>query len=152
MNIKSLSDSIYDWVRKSIPKNVGIIWANENTDTLDRPYVAINITGIQPGNNRDFIRYGVPRGTRFFTLSLNAFGDESLQILLDLETLIRSKPIASGIAYDSSQGVIDLTGLIADTTTVEKRALLDIGFRTNIAKTQKYEPIEVIEVTYGGSQ
>lgn len=119
-----------------------VIWMNENAPRPALPYLAIRISPARRVGKdwySDVSDSGLQTviGDREFTLSIQAFGEESpvsyLQDLADRLQLISvgDRFRAEGMAIRDSNPVLDISALLS-ATKIEKRANLDVilGYRS----------------------
>lgn len=132
-----------------------VIWANESGVRPKLPYVSLNF--INPGmrmGSKDNIEYAGDDafqvvGQRSATLSVNAFGDEAIQQLMNFRDALET---AEAMDYTREQQISivpdgkpkDLSELVD--TKIEKRAQLDLSVGYTVSIEENYGPIDSVEV------
>lgn len=132
------------------------IWSDQNAPRPAKPYVALKLTNAR-SMNYDF--YDDPDGLgnqkilgdREFTLSIQRFGDDSVQILQNFMDKLRKTTVLETLysakiaLIDTSLPVTDISALL-DKTQIEQRASVDLRFRFKQYTDDVIEVIETFEI------
>lgn len=147
--------SLYDIVKAALPKSTTLIWADQDGDRVKRPYVTMKV--INPGTllgrpeasydedaDKDFVL-----SQRSLTLSVNAFGVESEQKILELQQALSTEKV-SALMDARNISLID-EGTVADLSIVvdsgfETRFQLDIEFGWSMSVDDSVGTIETVIV------
>lgn len=150
----TLKTNLYTWAVANIPAMTPVLYYNQDAPRPSKPYITLFL--------RDFIQIGwdyVPKpdalgdaeiiGNREFTLQIESYGTNSMQVLENLRSALQNPNVldtlrANNIVFVNQFPINDTTILLD--TQYEERATMDVLFR--IANT--IEPniglIEIVEV------
>jgi len=158
----AIKKSLQNWVRDE-GRTVGgendeawsAIWEEQSEARPERPYASLKIISGPLRKGSDQTSPGavgtfITSGPREFTLSINAYGPESLERISKLMSEIEKMSMvayfkAAGVACIKSGDVRDLTRLTG--TRSESRHQFDVRFRTVDNITEAPGIIESVEVT-----
>lgn len=142
--------AIYDWVSKE--SGITTIWDKPDQPRPKLPYITLNIISGPNKIGTDEIKYEENKfkinGRRFFTLSIQAFGERALETMSNLQSSIekptvREKLRSAGLAIWNEPNVLDLTTLLE--TDFEQRSSMDVMF--GITRQIIDEELTYIETT-----
>ena len=132
------------------------IWLNQNAPQPAAPYVTLNIisgptkVGINDSQifNNDTMLYEIT-GVRLFSLDVNVYGRDSLQIATDLSLSIENPDVqaffrqANITPYGSTPSVRDISQLLD--TIIESRHMFELVFMAAYLMTTSTTYIETVE-------
>lgn len=135
INYITLKQNLYTFFLALVPMGMPVIWYEPNAPRPIVPYVTLFLNTTTQVNQD----YSAPetdingnifmRGDRTFTLQLQAYGGEPLNILEDIRTSIQKQTVldalhAAGIAYNMTGIINDITSLVD--SQFERRAQMDL--------------------------
>lgn len=144
-DLKKVQTDIFDWVRDysisdcfpSLVEN-HIIWADQNGTQPKPPYITLKIvsgpTEVGITDDLDFdesdLKFKID-GLRTMTVSIQAFGSESLQILARLQSSLQFPEVheyfrSKGLSAYDNTGITDVTTALE--TIFEQRNTMDVFF------------------------
>lgn len=150
MNITNIENKLYSWVNSET--GLTTIWEHENAPRPENPYLSLFIDSFNtinqdykymPENENDGIDI---KGDREFTLRINCYGNNSLQILHDLRNSLEKPSVQyflseEQIIFVDRLAINNITGML--NTKYEKRSVMDLLFRTSDIFTDS--EIEIID-------
>lgn len=156
MLLSAFKDALYNWAAPVVGGGVQVYWGEPNGPRPPNPSVRFKLImgpstiGMDElrdvdGNPNDFTIVG----SRSMMLSINAYGDQSQQIISDLQTSIydqnkiQSLDVA-GVGILSFSSVRDLSQLLE--TKIEQRYQVDANLLVTEAVTTQPGVIEHVEV------
>lgn len=148
--------SLYNWAVENVPTGVPVIWYYPNAPRPQTTYITLNISTFNqmgwdyrpmPIDNAGNV---LLKGDREFTLSVQAYGVNPMQILENLRTSLQSETNLNqlreaGIAYFGQNSIIDISTLID--SRYELRAAMDLNFRIGQQYAEALGTIATAEVT-----
>lgn len=153
LTYEELEKAVYDWA--SAQSEWETIFHDPNAPRPALPYLLLKIDSfvqigedcISPPNNEGECTIS---GSREFTLSINAYGDEGFAGLLLLRDSLQKPSVqmalnADGLVFVDHHGVKDLTTLL--NTSFEQRAQMDVLFRVGNLIVDTVGYIETVEIT-----
>lgn len=134
---------------------VSVIWMNENGPRPEFPYISLNFSTYEKiGNHADMYPVndaGVLASYQIveFVLSLQAYGDESIQILKDLQQSFDRWSVRQDLYANDGLCLFDVYGGVRDISAIigskeEKRAMLDLRGRSYDSFKDKVGVIETV--------
>ena len=153
MNITDIKNGLQSIIQTQ--SGVTTIFANQNAPVPDKPFITLLLTttnklghdvSSQTSDTQETVT-----GQRELDVSIQAFGDTSYQILLDLQDSfesvgIRESLAAFGLVYVSNEAVTNADETLE--TTIEHRALMSVLFRTDSTKIYNNGIIEQVDTTH----
>ena len=148
------ADALHEWAKKV--SGIQTIWFNQRAPRPLPPYVGLNIISGPRKVGDDNLRQDSPgvffaAGMRYFTLSVNVYGDNANEIASNLTDSLELPSIQellrkSDIAIVTTSDVRILDQLLE--TDVEGRAQFDFQFATSVNKVDDgVGYIDKVEIT-----
>lgn len=137
INFAAVKTSLYNWAVANLPAGMPVIFYYANAPRPTVSYVTLNIQSIvavnQDWSDSSTDSSGVQnmKGDRQFTVSIQAYGGDTLTTLENLRTSLQKQTVldtlrANGIAFYQSLTINDITELVD--SRYESRAQLDVLF------------------------
>lgn len=154
IDFATLKKALYNWVKTET--DVTVIWMDQSEVRPPRPYVGLKLISGPLKLGTDDLRQDNPgefsvQGLRQFTLSVNAFGADSLALLSGLQTSTDKPTVIETLAADGI-GIVQ-AGQIQDLTTgldnrFESRHQMDVTlYGKDIETDADVGTIEDVELT-----
>lgn len=149
-----IKTALYVWVSEQT--SITTIWANQNKPQPDAPYVTLNIISgpTKLGMDDDMVWDStasefILAGQRQFTLSIQAYGNDSISAMSDLLSSIDIPSIHTDLsnaklAIANTPSILDLTAMLE--TTFEDRRGMDVQFYTVDNTSITLSSIERVEI------
>lgn len=137
INFTTVKLNLYQWAVAQVPVGMPVIFYEPNAPRPEVPYVTLYLNSVvavnQDWSAPDADVNGVidMKGDRQFTLEVQAYGGEPLNVMENLRTSLQKASVldglrTNGIAFYQSLLISDITGLVD--SKFERRAQLDILF------------------------
>ena len=137
INYTIVKSNLYDWAVGAVPVGMPVIYYNPNAPRPTVPYVTLYLNSITAVNqdysypNADSMGVINMKGDRNFTLQVQAYGGEPLNVLENMRSSLQKVTIldalrTAGIAFYQSLTITDITELVD--SKFERRAQMDILF------------------------
>jgi len=137
-SLSTIQNAIYDWVYAA-SGNVTTIWRFTNAPRRTKPYIDLSLTtftsvGEDVLTDPNSLGMASIFGNREVILEINCYGDNSVATMEKLYTSLSSPAILdtlalSGVFFVKKLMQSNTTTLLADATTYEERAILELKFR-----------------------
>lgn len=138
IDFAALKTVLYNWASANVPSGMPVIWLFPNAPRPTVDYVTLRISAFDQ-IGWDYIPQPVDEagdveqvGDREFTLQVEAYGGQAMQIVENLRTSLQKQTVlaslaVNGIAYFDWATINDLTELVD--SRFEQRALGEFRFR-----------------------
>jgi hypothetical protein len=137
INFLTVQTALYNWAVANLPSGMPVIFYYANAPRPTVSYVTLNIQSVVAVNqdwtdsSTDVNGVVNMKGDRQFTLSIQAYGGDTLTTLENLRTSLQKQTVldtlrANGIVFYQSLTINDITALVD--SRYESRAQLDVLF------------------------
>lgn len=138
LDFSVLKTNLYNWATANVPNGMPIIYYYPNAPRPTVDYVTLLISNFSqiafdyqtpPTDNAGDVNLV---GDREFTLTIESYGNQPMQVLENLRTSLQKQTVldslrANGIVYVQWFPIVDITDLI--NSRFEQRSTMDLLFR-----------------------
>ena len=158
INYTLVKQTLYTWATSQVPVGMPVIFYEPNAPRPNQAYVSLYLSNTTQVNQdwtadeTDANGIVDMKGDRQFTLQIQAYGDEALNVLENLRTSLQKQTVldilrAGGIVFYISLGINDITSLVD--SQFERRAQMDVTLGIGQTYTDNpgyFDEVEIEEI------